>query len=69
MTSPSPPSVSPETNSPATRMIFLALVAACLATGGCGYKGELVQADVAAQDAETETGDEDADAKPSAQED
>jgi len=42
---------------------------AILGTGGCGYKGDLVLADPAAQGAETETGDEDADAKPSAQED
>ena len=68
VTSTPPPRVPTETSSPAIRGLCLALVAAALAMSGCGYKGDLMQAD-AAQEAESETGDEDADAKPSAQED
>ena len=69
MTSTPLPPVPTETRSPALRGLCLALVAAALAMSGCGYKGDLVQADAATQEAEPETGDEDADAKPSAQED
>ena len=69
MTPIPPPCLRTPRKSTASRGLCLALLVASLLLGGCGYKGELVQADPAAQGAEAQTGDEDADAKPSAQED